>query len=265
DQHADAEVANLQAADLDALGVDQSEAGIAGRAHVGAVLAGDGAGAGLRALVLDVAGAVQSDEFAAALPRRALDRHRTFARRQRRGELDHVRRLTRGIELDAQAPGRRVVGLDRPAQRAFAAVIGGAGDAQHLGRRCRRALRAGMIWNRPKRNGREVTNGTCRHMLLPKFIAAVTPHSPDGPFPRACTSRIASARRRAILAYAGHITTPTRPGNSTKFSATASTPCDATCVHFIELTCCLSALGLAPKRLHQDWRWAGCARTTQTR
>src|SRR6516165_6985655 len=207
DQHADAEVANLQAADLDALGVDQSEAGIAGRAHVGAVLAGDGAGAGLRALVLDVAGAVQSDEFAAALPRRALDRHRTFDRRQRRSELDHVRRLTRGIELDAQAPGRRVVALDRPAQRAFAAVIGAARDAQHLGRRRRRALRAGMIWNRPKRNRREVTNGTCRHILLPKFVAAVAPHSPDGPFPRACTSRTTSARRRAILAYAGHITT----------------------------------------------------------
>src|SRR5262249_16799500 len=41
DQHADAEVANFQPADLDPLGVDQSEAGIAGRAHVGAVLAGD--------------------------------------------------------------------------------------------------------------------------------------------------------------------------------------------------------------------------------
>src|SRR5262249_39396155 len=84
DQHADAEVANVQPADLDPLGIDQSKAGIAGRAHVGAVLAGDGAGAGLRALVLDVAGAVEDDEFAAALPWRALDRHRAFDRRQRR-------------------------------------------------------------------------------------------------------------------------------------------------------------------------------------
>src|SRR5262249_58511154 len=77
DQHADAETANFQPADLDALGVDQGEAGIGGGAHVGAVLAGDGAGAGLRTLVLDVAGAVEDDEFAAALPRRALDRHRS--------------------------------------------------------------------------------------------------------------------------------------------------------------------------------------------
>src|SRR5215468_904683 len=69
DQHADAEVANFQPADVDALGVDQSEAGIGGRAHVGAVLAGDGARAGLRALVFDIAGAVEDDEFAAALPR----------------------------------------------------------------------------------------------------------------------------------------------------------------------------------------------------
>jgi len=161
DQHADAEVANVQAADLDALGIDQSKAGIAGRAHVRAVLAGDGAGAGLWAFVLDVAGAVEDDELAAALPRRALDRHRAFDRRQRRSELDHVWRLTRGIELDARASGRRVVALDRPAQRAFAAVIGAARDAQHFGRRCRRALRAGVIWKRQKRNGREVTNGTC--------------------------------------------------------------------------------------------------------
>src|SRR5262249_28963551 len=63
DQHADAEVANFQPADLDPLGVDQSEAGIAGRAHVGAVLAGDSARTGLRAFVLDVAGAVEGDEF----------------------------------------------------------------------------------------------------------------------------------------------------------------------------------------------------------
>src|SRR5262249_58434195 len=34
DEHADAEVANLQAACPDPLGVDQSKAGIAGRAHV---------------------------------------------------------------------------------------------------------------------------------------------------------------------------------------------------------------------------------------
>src|SRR5262249_5002174 len=149
DEHADAEVANFQPADLDPLGVDQSKAGIAGRAHVGAVLAGDGARAGLRALVFDVAGTVEDDELAAALPRRALDRHRAFDRRQRRSELDHVRRLTRRIELDADAPGRRVVTLDRPAQRTFAAVIGGAGDAQHLGRPRRRALRAGVIWKRP--------------------------------------------------------------------------------------------------------------------
>ena len=141
--------------------VDQGEARIGGRAHVGAVLAGDGARAGLRALVLDVAGAVEEDEISAALPRRALDRHRAFDRRQRRSELDHVRRLTRRVDLDAEASGCRVVALDRPAQRTFAAVIGGAGDAQHLGRRCRGALRAGVIWKRPKRNGREVTNGMC--------------------------------------------------------------------------------------------------------
>jgi hypothetical protein len=183
DEHADAEVANFQPADLDPLGVDQSKAGIAGRAHVGAVLAGDGARAGLRALVLDVAGTVEDDELAVALPRRALDRHRAFDRRQRRSELDHMRRLTRRVELDAQASRRRVVALDRPAQRTFAAVIGGAGDAQHLGRRRRRALRVGVIWKRPKRNGREVTNGTCRHMLLPKFVAAIAPHSSDVWFP----------------------------------------------------------------------------------
>src|SRR5262249_25204957 len=147
-QHADAEIANFQSADLDALGVDQGEAGIGGRADVGAVWAGGGAGAGLRALVLDVAGAVEGDEFAAALPRRALDRHRSLDRRQRRSELDHVRRSARRIDLDAQAPGRRVVALDRPAQRTFAAVVGGAGDAQHLGRGRGRALPAGVIWNR---------------------------------------------------------------------------------------------------------------------
>src|SRR5262249_48498840 len=123
DQHADAEVANFQPADLDALGVDQSEAGIGGRAHVGAVLAGDGARARLRALVLDIAGAVEGDEFAAALPRRALDRHRSFDRRQRRRELDHVRRLTRRIELDAHGTGRSVYTLSRPAQRPFAPVV----------------------------------------------------------------------------------------------------------------------------------------------
>src|SRR5215468_4485547 len=123
DQHADAEVANFEPADLDALGVDQSEAGIGGRAHIGAVLAGNGAGTGLRALVLDVAGAVEGDEFAAALPWLALDRHRSFDRRQRRSELDYIRRLTRRRDLDAEAPGRRVVALDRPAQRTFAAVI----------------------------------------------------------------------------------------------------------------------------------------------
>src|SRR5262245_65626991 len=133
-----------QPADLDALGVDQSKAGIGGRAHVGAVLPGDGARAGLRTLVLDVAGAVEGDEFAAALPWRALDRHGSFDRGQRRSELDYIRRLTRWRELDAEAPGRRVVPLDRPAQRTFAAVIGGAGDAQHLERGRRRALRAGL-------------------------------------------------------------------------------------------------------------------------
>src|SRR5215467_2310990 len=73
DQHADAEVANFQPADLDTLSVNQSEAGIGGRAHIGAVLAGNGARTGLRALVLDVTGAVEGDEFAAALPWRALD------------------------------------------------------------------------------------------------------------------------------------------------------------------------------------------------
>src|SRR5262249_24345597 len=35
----------------------------------------------------------------------------------------------------------------------------------------------------------------------------------------ACTSRAASARRQAILAYAGHITTPGRPCNSLLFDA----------------------------------------------
>src|SRR5260370_29105195 len=141
DEHADAEVANFQPADLDPLGVDQSKTGIAGRAHVGAVLAGDGARAGLRALVLDVAGTVEDDELAAALPRRALDRHRAFDRRQRRTKPDHVRRLTRRIELDARAPGRRVVALDRPAQRTLAAVIRGAGGAPPPRRRPPRALR----------------------------------------------------------------------------------------------------------------------------
>src|SRR6516162_42150 len=205
DQHADAEIANFQAADLYALGIDQSEAGIGGRAHVGAVLAGDGARAGLRTLVLDVAGAVEGDEFAAALPRRALDRHRSFDRRQRRSELDHVWRRARRIERDAQASRRRVVAFDRPAQRAFAAVIGGAGDAQHLRRGW--ALRAGVGWNRPKRNGGEVTNGTCRHMILPSSLRPSRRIRPKARFPRACTSRAASARRRTTLAYAGHITT----------------------------------------------------------
>src|SRR5215468_7484564 len=103
DQHADAEVANFQPANLDALGVNQSEAGIGGRAHIGAVLAGNGARTGLRTLVLDVAGAVEGDEFAAALPWRALDRHRSFDRRQRRGGLDYIWRLTRRGDLDAEA------------------------------------------------------------------------------------------------------------------------------------------------------------------
>src|SRR4029077_15764658 len=125
----DAEVANFQAADLNALGVDQSEAGIGGRAHIGAVLSGNGAGTGLRALVLDIAGAVEDDEFTAALPRRAFDHHRPFDRRQRGRQLDHVRRLTRRSDLDAEASGCRIVALDRPAQRTFAAVINGAGDA----------------------------------------------------------------------------------------------------------------------------------------
>src|SRR5262249_9779285 len=103
-------------------GSTKARPGFVGGRTVGPYWAGDGAGAGLRTLVLDVAGAVEDDEFAAALPRRALDRHRPFDRRQRRSELDHVRGLARRIELDAQAPGRRVVALDRPAQRAFAAV-----------------------------------------------------------------------------------------------------------------------------------------------
>src|SRR5262249_52068027 len=163
DQHADAEVANFQPTDLDALGVDQSEARIGGRAHIGAVLAGNGAGTGLRALVLDVAGAVEGDEFAAALPWRALDRHRSFDRRQRRSELNYIWRLTGRSDLDAEAPRRRIVALDRPAQRPFAAVIGSAGDAQHLGRWRRRALRAGLDRECPKRDGGEITNGTCRH------------------------------------------------------------------------------------------------------
>src|SRR5262245_64446969 len=71
DQHADAEVANFQAADLDALGIDQSEAGIGGRAHVGAVLAGDGARASLRALVLDVHAAAQCGRSHTRRPDRA--------------------------------------------------------------------------------------------------------------------------------------------------------------------------------------------------
>src|SRR5262249_28332130 len=103
-------------ADLDALGVDQSEAGIGGRAHIGAVLAGNSARTGLRALVLDVAGAVEGDECAAALPWRAIDRHRSFDRRQRQSGFEYIGPQTRRRELDAEAPGRRVVALDRPAQ-----------------------------------------------------------------------------------------------------------------------------------------------------
>src|SRR5215471_17186933 len=132
-----------------------------------------------------VAGAVEDDELAAALPRRALDRHWAFDRRQRRSELDHVRRLTRRVELDAQASGRRVVALDRPAQRTLAAVIGGAGDAQHLGRRRRRALRAGRDREYPKRDGGEITSGTCRHCDPPQFpCGRDAPHWLDSPCPK---------------------------------------------------------------------------------
>ena len=145
DQHADAEVANFQSADLDAMGVDQREAGIGSRADVGAVLAGNRAGTGLRALVFDVAGAVEDDEFPAALPRRAFDRHRSFDCRQRGRQLDHVRCLTCRSDLDAEASGRRVVALERPAQGTFSAVIGGAGDTQHF--ECRLALCARLDCN----------------------------------------------------------------------------------------------------------------------
>ena len=173
DQHADAEVADLQPADVDALGVDQRKAGQGGGADIGAELAGDRAGAGLRPLVLDVAGAVDRNERAGLLPRRAFDRHRPLDRRQRRRRLDHVRTRTARRDLDAETSGRGVVALDRPAQRSLAAVVGGAGDVQHVrrGRSGRDGLGAGVGGERQQRQRRnDFGDGICAHVILPRFL-----------------------------------------------------------------------------------------------
>ena len=69
-------------------------------------------------------------------------------------------------------PRRRVVALDRPAQRSFAAVVGGAGDAQHFGRGRRHVLRAGVGRERQERNGYNVVNGMWLQDVLLSLYAA---------------------------------------------------------------------------------------------
>src|SRR5262249_48972333 len=88
-QHTDTEAANLEAADLDALGVNDGEARIGQGAHVRAELTFGRAGAGALALVLNKAGSIERDEFAGAPPRHTLDTHRPLDRRKQRSRLDH--------------------------------------------------------------------------------------------------------------------------------------------------------------------------------
>src|SRR4051812_6197515 len=134
DQHADAEIADLKSRDLDALCIADRQPRIGGRAHIGAELARHGAGAGALALVHDKTRSVDRDELARAFPRTPLDADRSLDRRQERSGLDDMRPGTGRIDLDAEAARRRVVALDRPAQRALDEIVSRARDAQHLDR-----------------------------------------------------------------------------------------------------------------------------------
>src|SRR5262249_39095755 len=122
-QNADAEVADLEATNFHTLCIDRGEGGIGQGAHVGAELTRRRARARLLTAVLDEAGTVERDEFAGTPPRHAFDAHRSLDRRQQRAGLDDVRALALRVDLDAEAAGRRVVALDRPAQRAFEEVV----------------------------------------------------------------------------------------------------------------------------------------------
>ncbi|MNH25604.1 hypothetical protein D3C79_856080 [compost metagenome] len=136
EQNADAEVAHFQATEVHALGVAQHQPGVGRGAHVGAELAGQGAGAGVYSLVLDIAGAVNGDVLAVARPRQAGDLHRAFDFRQGAGRPDDKRGLADCGDVDAVVAGLLVAGFDRPAQGAWLAVVGVAVDPQGFGGRC---------------------------------------------------------------------------------------------------------------------------------
>ncbi len=77
-EDADAEVADVKPGNVDAVGVDQRDSRIGSGAYVGAELPRHRARTGLRPLVLDVARAVENDEFAGLLPRAAFDARRAL-------------------------------------------------------------------------------------------------------------------------------------------------------------------------------------------
>jgi hypothetical protein len=111
-ENADAEIADVEPGHVDAAGIDEREPWIGQRAHIGAELPRHRARTGLRPLVLDVAAAVENDELAGSLPRRAFDADRTLDGRQRRIGLDYIGRTADRLDLDAIASWRAVARFD---------------------------------------------------------------------------------------------------------------------------------------------------------
>ena len=115
---------------MHALGIAQHQPGVGGGAHVGAELAGQGAGAGAHALVLDVSRTVDGDVLAIACPGQASDAHRAFDFWQWAIGADDVGRLAHCRNVDAVMARVLVAGFDGPAQRAGLAIVGVMLDTQ---------------------------------------------------------------------------------------------------------------------------------------
>src|SRR5260370_9454761 len=122
-EDADAEVADVEPGNVDAVGVDQRDSRIGGGAHVGAELPRHRARTGLRPLVRDVARAVENDEFAGLLPRDPFDARRALDERQRRVGLAHLERAPHHFHLDALPPPPTVAPFHRTAYRAVLSLF----------------------------------------------------------------------------------------------------------------------------------------------
>ncbi|MNH22291.1 hypothetical protein D3C79_821420 [compost metagenome] len=115
---------------MHALGVAQHQPGVGGGAHIGAELAGQGAGASVHAPILDVARTVDGDVLPIARPGQPGDAHRALDFRQGAGGTDDIGRLADRRDIDTIMAGALVAGFDRPAQAAGLAVICVAVDAK---------------------------------------------------------------------------------------------------------------------------------------